>query len=189
MSEVIAFRVPEELHDRFTELVEVEEERSESAVARSLFVAGMEDLSTAAELARLRLDLARALGAEEELMGALEVPEDGLPEPSELARCETALSAGSIAGLSLSGPPLLSVAATGGSGEGALGSGRDNGGSGGSSSGDSTEDSAGGEAGSSGGQSDSDEESSGGVEDDGDSDMEDDGDEGFTVSIDDSDLA
>jgi hypothetical protein len=178
MSEVIAFRVPEELHDRFTELVEVEEERSESAVARSLFVAGMEDLSTAAELARLRLDLARALGAEEELMGALEVPEDGLPEPSELARCETALSAGSIAGLSLSGPPLLSVAATGGSGEGALGSGRDNGGSGGSSSGDSTEDSAGGEAG-----------SSGGMEGDGDSDMEDDGDEGFTVSIDDSDLA
>jgi hypothetical protein len=97
MSEIISFRVSDEQYDELEELVEAEELESVGRAAKALMEESVEGYSQAMEVARLRVDLARALALEEELIGAAGTAGTGeLPGVGEVAKMETLFSDTSV---------------------------------------------------------------------------------------------
>jgi predicted DNA-binding protein len=97
MSEIISFRVSDEQYEELEELVEAEELESVGRAAKALMEESIEGYSQAMEVARLRVDLARALGLEDELIGAAGNTGAGnLPGMGEVAEMETLFSDTSV---------------------------------------------------------------------------------------------
>jgi hypothetical protein len=93
MSEIISFRVSDERYDDLEELAAAMGCESVGGVVQELIAEKEGAYQSAIEIARLRVDLARALSLEDELIGEAEQIGDGsLPPVTEVARMETLFS-------------------------------------------------------------------------------------------------
>jgi predicted transcriptional regulator len=93
MSEVISFRVDDDVAAFLEQLAESEDLGSPGAAARALVREGRSDYRSALEIARLRVELARALSLEDELIGEASAASEGaLPSAEAVAQGATLFS-------------------------------------------------------------------------------------------------